>query len=68
MSEHQVLEASERKYLLKGLVCAGCAAKIEDALNKTEGIDEANLDLSTGVLYVKSRLSNEHEVVENIVK
>jgi len=68
MTEQQVLEAQERKYLLKGLACAGCAAKIEDALNKTEGIDEANLDLSKGVLYVKSRLSNEHEVVENIVK
>jgi len=68
MIEQQVTDISEQKYLLKGLACADCAAKIEQALKKTEGIDEVDLDLSKGTLYIKSRLANERETIANIVK
>ena len=36
-----------KKYLLQGLDCANCAAKIERAVAKIKGVDEANVNFMT---------------------
>lgn len=40
------------KLYIRGLDCAGCAAKIETVVSKMENVKEASLNFSTGVLYV----------------
>lgn len=34
-------------YILEGLCCANCAAKIEEAVNKLEGVNKASVSLMT---------------------
>ena len=41
-----------KKYLLQGLDCANCAAKIERAVAKIKGVDEANVNFMTCKLMV----------------
>jgi Cd2+/Zn2+-exporting ATPase len=41
-----------KKYLIRNLDCAMCAAKIETALNKTPGVNRAILDFSTQTLHL----------------
>ncbi|MFO7930642.1 MAG: heavy metal translocating P-type ATPase [Desulfosalsimonas sp.] len=41
-----------QKYRVNNLDCAMCAGKIEDALNRTPGIDHATVDFSTLTLHV----------------
>lgn len=59
------------KYLLKGLNCAGCAAKIEGKVNQIEDISEANLNFSTSTLVVEPKndmpFKHFNELIEKIV-
>jgi len=41
-----------QKYLLDNLDCANCAARIEDAVKKTEGVHYASVDFATTTLYL----------------
>ncbi len=43
-----------KKYFVKNLDCAVCAAKIENALNIADGVDSAALDFSTQRLHVQA--------------
>ena len=38
--------------ILKGIDCANCAQRIEDALNALPNTKEANIDFSTNMLYI----------------
>jgi Zn2+/Cd2+-exporting ATPase len=53
-----------RKYLVKNIDCAVCAAKIENALNLETGVISATLDFSTQLLYVEAE---KHVRVREIV-
>jgi len=44
---------AEREYLLRGITCADCAAKIENALQKEEGISDASYNLISSTLRVE---------------
>ena len=46
--------AAFRTYAVKGLDCAVCAQKVEDAINDMPEIDEAVLTYATGLLRVKA--------------
>ena len=35
----------QRKYKVKGMQCAACAASVERVLNKLEEVDEASVNL-----------------------
>ena len=43
----------KKEYLLKGLGCANCAAKIEDAVSRLEGVENASVNFATAVLFVE---------------
>ena len=42
-----------KEYLLKGLCCANCAAKIEREVSELDGVKEANINLMNGKMNLK---------------
>lgn len=54
----------KKKFNLKNLDCAGCAQKIEDAINKIEGVESATLNL----LMQKLTIVAEREKMPEILK
>lgn len=57
------------RYILKGLDCANCAKKIEDAIAKKEGYEDVNVNFSTLKLEFKTDNQNaKKEVIEIISK
>lgn len=57
----------KNEYILEGLDCAHCAAKISDKISKLDGFNEVNLNFATKTLAVKSDL-NEKDIYNNVVK
>lgn len=57
-------------YKLTGIDCAACGLKIEDRLNKTDGIYEANFSfmLMKLMLSYEETMINEEEIEEHIHK
>lgn len=49
-----------KEYILKGLGCAGCAAKIEERVQKLNGINEANLAFATSTLKVSGKFEEDN--------
>jgi len=43
-----------KKYKLEGLECANCAAKMEKAINKIEGVKEATVNFMTQRLIIEA--------------
>ncbi|MGL4337933.1 MAG: heavy metal translocating P-type ATPase [Turicibacter sp.] len=58
----------EIKLSLQNLDCANCANKIEDRVNKLEGVTEANLNFSIGALSIKISNETQKQVILNEVK
>ena len=48
----------KKEYTLKGLDCANCAAKIETAVKRLEGVADASVTLMTATLKVE--FTDEH--------
>ena len=48
-------QAELKRYHIENLDCAACAAKIEQGLNNTEGVEEAVLDFANLTLHLKSK-------------
>ena len=51
----------EKKYKIEGMMCAGCVASVERALNILPGVESVKVDLGTGIAIVRG------EVVEDAV-
>jgi len=51
--EESSLSPAGQAYYLRGLTCAACAAKIEDGLNRMEGVS-ARLDFATSTLFIEA--------------
>ena len=45
-------ETTFKKYTLQNLDCANCAAKIETAVQQTQGVKFASVDFATTTLYL----------------
>ena len=58
----------EIKLILEGLNCANCANKIEDKVNKLNGVVEAVLNFSTSTLIVKIQLESDKNKLVNEIK
>ncbi|MGL4374362.1 MAG: heavy metal translocating P-type ATPase, partial [Turicibacter sp.] len=58
----------EIKLSLQNLDCANCANKIEDRVNKLEGVTEANLNFSIGALSIKISNETQKQVILDEVK
>lgn len=50
----------KKKYTLKNLGCAHCAAKMEDKINKLDGIDEAVISYPTKLLIITAEDPDSH--------
>ncbi len=58
-------------FILKGLDCAACAAKIENKLKKQEGIKDASINFITGKLIIESDVNFNEDmmmIVDKVVK
>ena len=54
------MSSNKMEYVLKGLDCANCAAKIETKVNGINGIDSASVDFVSGKLTVETK--DEYEI------
>jgi copper chaperone CopZ len=61
----------KKKFTLKGLECANCAAKIEHAVNKLDGVKEATVNFMTQKLVIEGedeKMPTIMQEAEKIVK
>lgn len=61
----------KKKFILKGLDCANCAAKIERAINELDGVKEATVNFMTTKLVIDGedeKMPSIIEAAEKIVK
>ncbi len=56
------------KYILEGLDCANCAAKIENAVSKIEGVKEATVSFMTTKMTLEVEAEAILEEVEKVVR
>ncbi|MCL2519230.1 MAG: heavy metal translocating P-type ATPase, partial [Oscillospiraceae bacterium] len=55
-----------KKYLLKGLGCANCAAKIENAVKTMDGVSFASVNFLTTILHIEVEENNVVNITERI--
>ncbi len=69
MDDNGNIELNKSIYILEGLHCANCAAKIEERVNKIPSVKEATLDFVSKKLSVKSEkaIGNLDNTVRDIV-
>lgn len=56
------------KFKIKGIDCANCAAELERAIQKIEGVKEASLSFMTEKLVIECEEENKDKVIENLKK
>jgi copper chaperone CopZ len=57
-----------KKFKISGVDCANCAAKMERAIGKIEGVDEVALSFMTQKLIVKMDEAQEDAIVNSMTK
>ncbi|WP_209452959.1 heavy metal translocating P-type ATPase [Thermoanaerobacterium butyriciformans] len=66
------MKGSKKTFLLEGLDCAVCAAKIEDNVKKIDGICNANVDLINTKLTVElediNKINDINKIIKKVVK
>jgi copper chaperone CopZ len=67
---NSILEVAnmKKKFLLEGLDCANCAAKIEKAINELEGVKEATVNFMTTKLVIDGEDEKMSAIVEEVKK
>ena len=58
----------KKTYLLEGLCCANCAAKIETGIKKLDGIDKATISFRTSKLVIETAEEPSKELLKKIEK
>lgn len=58
----------KKKFRLIDLDCANCAAKMEDAINKLEGITEAKVSFMTQKLTIEADDDRFDEIMKEVQK
>lgn len=53
----------KKKFIIEGLECANCAAKMEKAINELEGVKEATVNFMTQKLVI----DGDHEKMPGII-
>ena len=56
------------KFKIKGLDCANCAAELERAIQKIDGIESANISFMTEKMEVEYNEAIKEEIIEKIKK
>jgi len=55
-------------YILDGLECANCAAKIEEQVKKIEGVENASVSFFSRKMIIECGESNIDEIIEKAKK
>lgn len=58
----------KKTYILDGLCCANCAAKIENGINKLDGIDKAAISFLTSKLVIETAEEPSAALIKEIKK
>ncbi len=58
----------KKKFIIEGLGCANCAAKMEAAINKLNGVKEANINFMTQKLVIDAEEEQITFVIEEADK
>lgn len=58
----------KKRYNLNGLDCANCAAKMEEAIKKLEGVENASVNFMAQKLTIEAADESIDEVMKNVVK
>jgi len=58
----------KKKFLLEGLGCANCAANMEEAINKLEGVEEATVNFLTQKLTIVGKDEKMPSVIKEAEK
>ena len=58
----------KKKFTLSEIDCANCAAKMEDGINKIDGVEEASINFMAQKLTVECDEERYDEIVEHIKK
>ncbi len=56
------------KFKIKGLDCANCAAELERAIQKIDGVDSANISFMTEKMELEYDETRKEEVVQKVKK
>ena len=58
----------KNKFKIKGLDCANCAAKLENEIQKVEGVNEASISFMTERLVIEFEENEKKEVMDKVKK
>ena len=56
------------KFKIIGLDCANCAAELESAIQKIEGIENASISFMTERMVLEFEDSRKEEIMEEVIK
>lgn len=57
-----------KKFKMQDLDCANCAAKMENAIKKIDGVNDANVSFMTQKMMVDAEDDRFDEIMEEVVK
>ena len=55
-------------YKIKGIDCANCAAQLENAINKVEGVQNASISFMAERMVIEYDEQNKEEIIKKIKK
>ena len=55
-------------YKIKGIDCANCAAQLENAINKVEGVQNASISFMAERMIIEYDEQNKEEIMKKIKK
>lgn len=58
----------KKKFKLQDLDCANCAAKMEDAIKKLEGVNDASVSFMTQKMMVDAEDDRFDEIMKEVVR
>lgn len=61
-------EDMKKKFRMQDLDCAHCAAKMEEAIKKVEGVNDASISFMTQKLMVDAEESRFDDIMDEIMK
>lgn len=56
----------KKKFKMEDLDCANCAAKMEDSINKVEGVEKATVSFMTQRLVIEADESRFEEIMKEV--
>lgn len=56
------------KFKIKGLDCANCAAELERAIQKLDGVESANISFMTQKMELQYDETRKDEIIQNVKK